>query len=338
MSIQPASAANACVAATANTRIGRNAGNTAGFCIGQGDTAPNAAYALVGSSITADGANEAATLGGTAVFGVNPGTNGVAQVQGRSAPGWGGNGAAYVGLATASVQLARVAIAADGTGTFFWEVLRADDNVIDRFDFLVAIAFQPTTSIVTDANTTVVANVSGNYAPIAATGGNALLSIPSFVLTQPEELRPIFTITNCATNLLYPFVSSVTGFNTGIAVANASKDPFGTINETGICRVFFYGTTAGGGIDPTPQSFTKSVPSGQVATFNLLFGGSEYGIQPVVGFQGYIIISCNFRWAHGFAFVSDPSNLQTAHGYLALILDTPGLLRATGATSEALDN
>jgi hypothetical protein len=328
VTIQPITTPSGCSSTLNNISTGSG---TAGFCVGQGAAAPNAAYAV--SGLNADGAGSFVAVSTTA-FGVV----GSAFVQGTTAPGWGGGGAAYTGLNT-TPRFARVTIAADGTGTYFWEVLRADDNVIDRFDFLVAIAFPPTTSIVTDANTSVVANVSGNFAPIAATGGNGFPSIPTFVLTQPEELRPIFTITNCATNLLYPFVSSVTGFNTGIAVANVSKDPFGTVNETGICRVFFYGTTAGGGIDPTPQSFSKSVPSGQVATFNLLFGGPEYGIQPVVGFQGYVIISCNFRWAHGFAFISDPSNLQTAHGYLALILDPPGLRRNTGATlAEALDN
>ncbi len=338
VSAQPITAAGNCAAGTAAGRIGRNTGNTSGFCIGQGDTAPNAAYAV--NNTNADGAVEGFAPATTFAFGIDAGTSGTALVQGSAALGFGATGAAYAGyggMATAP-RLVRVPVAADGSAVFFWEVLRADDNVIDRFDFIVAIAFTPTTSIVTDANTSVVANASGNFAPISTTGGNGFPSVPSFILTQPEELRPIFTITNCATNLLYPFVSSVPGFNTGIAVANVSKDPFNTVNETGICRVFFYGTTAGGGIDPTPQSFNRSVPSGQVATFNLLFGGPDYGIQPVVGFQGYIIISCNFRWAHGFAFVSDPSNLQTAHGYLALILDTPGLRRSTGAESEALDN
>ena len=317
----------------AGNRFPTNSGNTAGFCLGQGDSIGNAAFAYATTST--DGVGTGFTAAGTAAFVV---AGGAGIVQGSTALGWGGGGAAYTGLST-TVQYNAVPVAADGTATYFWEVLRADDNVIDRFDFLVAAVFTPTTSIVTDANTTVTANVSGNFAPIAATGGNGYPSIPSFVLSTPEDLKPIFTITNCATNLLYPFVSSVTGFNTGIAVANASKDPFGTVNETGICRVFFYGTTAGGGIDPTPQTFTKSVPSGQVATFNLLFGGPEYGVQPVVGFQGYIIISCNFRWAHGFAFVSDPSNLQTAHGYLALILDPVGIRRNTGAAAaEQLDN
>ena len=322
----------------ATNRFATNAANTAGFCLGQGDSIGNAAFAYATTST--DGVGEGFTAAGTAAFvPLSSSSISAGIVQGSTAPGFGGNGAAYGSLNRLTVQYNQVPVAADGTGTYFWEVLRADDNVIDRFDFLVAAVFAPTTSIVTDANTSVVANVSGNFAPIAATGGNGYPSIPSFVLSTPEDLKPIFSITNCATNLLYPFVSSVTGFNTGIAVSNVSKDPFGTINETGICRVFFYGTTAGGGVDPTPQTFTKSVPSGQVATFNLLFGGPEYGVQPVVGFQGYIIISCNFRWAHGFAFVSDPSNLQTAHGYLALILDPVGIRRNTGAAAaEQLDN
>ncbi|MBZ2184691.1 MAG: hypothetical protein K7J46_08250 [Bryobacter sp.] len=340
VSAQPVTAGAGCASGTAAGRIGRNADNSSGFCIGQGTDARNAAYAIDGAS--ADGAREGFAPLTTQAFTVNAGTGGVAAVQGSAAIGFAGPGAAYAGYSIPSIggiRLIRVPIAADGTGVFFWEVLRAEDNVLDRFDFIVAIAFTPTTSIVTDANTSVVANASGNFAPIQATGGNGYPSVPAFALQLPEEVRPIFTITNCATNLLYPFVSSVTGFNTGIAVTNASKDPFGTVNETGICRVFFYGTTAGGGVDPTPQAFNKSVPSGQVATFNLLFGGPDYGIQPVAGFQGYIIISCNFRWAHGFAFVSDPSNLQTAHGYLALILDAAGLRRSTGASvAEALDN
>ncbi len=305
---------------------------------GQGSAAPASAYAVSVASANGESSAGFTANSSTILYSTN------STVQGITAPGFANLGAAYNGINSgATAGYMQVTIASDGTGTFFWEVLRADDNTIDRLDFLVAIAFVPTTSIVTDANTSVVANVSGNYAPIATTGGNGYPSIPSFVLSSPEALKPIFTITNCATNLLYPFVSSVTGFNTGVAVANTSKDPFGTINETGICKVFFYGTTAGGGIDPTPQSFSKSLPSGQVATFNLLFGGPDYGIQPVVGFQGYIIISCNFRWAHGFAFISDPSNLQTAHGYLALILDPKNVAdilgRRTGAAAaEALDN
>lgn len=310
---------------------------------GQGLAAPGSAHLV--SSVDANGANTSGSDGVS--FNTSYVYNANGGVQGSTAPGWGGNGQAYKAVSSTAFQGAgavnfynAVTIASDGTGVAVWEVLRADDNVIDQLTFGVAIAFLPTTSIVTDANTSVTLNAAGNFAPIATTGGNAYPFVPSFILSTPEAPLPIATISNCATNLLYPFVTSVTGFNTGIAVANTSKDPFGTIQETGICRVFFYGTTTGGGIGDQVQPFTKSVPSGQVAVFNLLYGGPDYGIQPVAGFQGYVIISCNFRWAHGFAFISDPSNVLTAHGYLALILDikTSANQRATGSNAESLDN
>ncbi len=333
VSAQPVTTPSGCSSSVTN--IPTSSG--ASICVGQGIATRNAAFALTASA-SADGAVTGFSANTAYAF-VPASSN--ASVQGIDAIGWGGGvgtAAAYTGL-PGSVRMIRVPVAADGTGIFFWEVLRADDNVIDRFDFLVSAVFPPTTSIVTDANVSTAVSVSGNYAPIATPAALGS-SIPSFVL-DTEVPRVIFTIGNCATNLLYPFVSSVTGFNTGIAVANTSSDPFNTVNETGICRVFYYGTMAGGGVNPQPAPFSKAVPSGQVATFNLLFGGPEYGIQPVVGFQGYIIISCNFRWAHGFAFVSDPSNLQTAHGYLALILDptdSAGSRRRTNATAEQLDN
>lgn len=315
--------------------------------IGQGTNAPGSAYAVSGTD-----ANGATALTFAPVSSSSTSSfTGAGSVQGSLAPGFGPSpynavGHAYSspsGMST-SVRYGQVTIGSDGTGTYVWEVLRADDNAIDRLDFLVAIRFAPTTTIVTDI-TAVDAFVSGNYAPIVAPDPTVLNSstIPSFVLS-PEDRKRIFTIGNCATNLLYPFVSSVTGFNTGMAIANTSKDPFATANESGVCLVNFYGDAAGGAVDPPQQKTSKAIPAGKVATFNLLFGNAEWGITPVAGFQGYIIVQCNFRWAHGFAFISDPSNLQTAHGYLALILDPNGLggsqlRRATGApVAEQLDN
>lgn len=310
------------------------------FVLGQGTNAPGSAYAVAGTDSNGATALDFAPVGTSSAFA------GSGSVQGSTAPGWTVAGAAYTGPGTMStaVRYGQVTIASDGTGTYVWEVLRADDNAIDRMDFLVAIRFSPTTTIVTDISA-VDAFVSGNYAPIVAPDPTVLNSstIPSFVLS-PEDRKKIFTIGNCATNLLYPFVSSVTGFNTGMAIANTSKDPFGTANESGVCLVNFYGDAAGGAVDPPQQKTSKAIPAGKVATFNLLFGNADWGITPVAGFQGYIIVQCNFRWAHGFAFISDPSNLQTAHGYLALILDPNGLggsqlRRNTGApVAEQLDN
>ncbi len=310
--------------------------------IGQGANAPGSAYAVSGTD--SNGAT-ALTFSPLSTSSTSSFTGG-ATTQGSTAPGWTVAGAAYTSPTgmTTTVRYAQVSIASDGTGTFVWEVLRADDNAIDRLDFLTAIRFSPTTTIVTDI-TAVDSFVSGNYAPIVTPDPANLntSTIPSFVL-DPEDRKRNFTIGSCATNLLYPFVTSVVGFNTGIAISNTSKDPFGTVNESGICLVNFYGDAAGGAVDPPQQRTSKAVPAGKVALFNLQFGGSEWGITPVNGFSGYIIVQCNFRWAHGFAFISDPSNLATAHGYLALVLDPNGLggaqlRRTTNApVAEQLDN
>jgi hypothetical protein len=53
------------------------------------------------------------------------------------------------------------------------------------------------------------------------------------------------------------------------------------------------------------------------------------------GFQGYIIAQCRFRFAHGFAFISDYGNNKTAQGYLALIMDK-AIYRADVSSSENL--
>lgn len=312
---------------TANSPNGSSAPNVS---IGQGTEAPGSAIGLAGSD--ANGLVEGLP-GASSFYRSHP-----FPIQGSTAPGFATAGAAYTGFGGLNRTTA-LTVNSDGTAIYTWEVLRAEDNIIDRLDFLVQAAYLPTTTIVTDASTNAIARVSGNFAPIATAGGNGFPYVPSFVLSQPLDERTIFQITNCATNLLYPYVTSVTGFNTGIAVANTSSDPFGTINETGICRVNYYGVVDNGSVNAPVAVFSKAVPSGQVAAFNLRFGGPDWGVQPVNGFTGYIIIQCNFRWAHGFAFVSDSGNLFTAHGYLALILDPPGLGRATGAVNaEALDN
>jgi hypothetical protein len=41
------------------------------------------------------------------------------------------------------------------------------------------------------------------------------------------------------------------------------------------------------------------------------------------GFAGYMIASCNFQWAHGFAFVTDTLSDRTM-GYLALVIPDRG--------------
>jgi hypothetical protein len=71
----------------------------------------------------------------------------------------------------------------------------------------------------------------------------------------------------------------------------------------------------------------------------VLSSGGANGIDAVPGFQGYIIATCRFQYAHGFAFITDGpiGQAQVAEGYLALVMDE-GIGSRTGSQSEVLSH
>src|SRR5207248_11308694 len=110
---------------------------------------------------------------------------------------------------------------------------------------------------------------------------------------------------------LFPFVTNQAGFDTGIAIANTSTDPFGTGPQSGTCQLnWFSGATS------PPPITSANVASG--ATYTNLASIA------VPGFQGYMIAICQFQYAHGFAFISDLGARNLAMGYLALVIPDPG--------------
>jgi hypothetical protein len=172
-----------------------------------------------------------------------------------------------------------------------------------------------TANTVTASTTPMTAAVS--FAPIGST------QFPNFVIGPSTTTTSLSTFTQCTTSLLFPFVTNQLGFDTGLAIANTSSDPFGSNGATaqaGTCTLNFYGAGA-----PSPSNVvTPSVPSGTVYTSVLS--------SVAAGFQGYIIAQCNFQYAHGFAFVTDGvgANGGLSQGYLAgVIPDTNQLKRTT---------
>jgi hypothetical protein len=123
------------------------------------------------------------------------------------------------------------------------------------------------------------------------------------------------------TTLLFPFVSSQAGFDTGIAITNTSLDTVGTTPQSGTCAINYFGTVSGGGAVPPPQTTNAPVPGGGQLVFILSTGGS-LGITGAPGFQGYLMVTCNFQYAHGFAFITDGpiGTASVGTSYLALIV------------------
>jgi hypothetical protein len=158
-----------------------------------------------------------------------------------------------------------------------------------------------------------------NPTPSAVAAGNSVAGTPSITIgnttfnngssgTQGE-------LTTCNTTLLFPYILNTGGYDTGIALTNASSVPGTTVAEAGTCSMTFYGNGA-----PTTNPYvTASIPAGTVNTFTVSSIAS--------GFQGYAIAVCNFQNGHGFAFITDgygQPGRGLSQGYLAIITQSNG--------------
>jgi hypothetical protein len=220
-----------------------------------------------------------------------------------------------------------------GAGTLVYEVMSSDPNAVETIDIPVFVAFASNAAGLGTATGTL------SFAPISTVGTATTGPIPRFVETATPT--NIFVINPCRTNLLFPFVTNQSGFDTGIAISNTSLSTgagFDTVGQSGPCRINYYGGTPNGGAAPPAQTTTSSIPAGGQVTFVVSSGGTN-GIVGTPGFQGYIIAGCDFQYAHGFAFISDGpiGSARVAEGYLALVMDA-ALPSRTGFTSESLGN
>ena len=79
---------------------------------------------------------------------------------------------------------------------------------------------------------------------------------------------------------------------------------------------------------PMPETATSSeIQGGEQMTFTLSAGNPVWEIDPTPDFQGFLVIMCEFQFAHGYAFITDgAAGIPTlAQGYLALVLQFDGL-------------
>ena len=113
----------------------------------------------------------------------------------------------------------------------------------------------------------------------------------------------VIEINDCTTTLLFPFVTNQLGYNTGLAITNAS-------DGKGYCTIEYSGSLSGGGDAPDDMKTPEPVEGGAQWVNTLS------NIAP--GFQGYITASCEFRDAHGFAFITAGDPPALAQGYLAV--------------------
>jgi len=276
---------------------------------------------------------------------------------------------------SASVGSTSVAQIYNGTGTqaeAVWEVLNTDPNSDETFSFNVYVTYAGSQSATAAAG---VGQVFLGYAPSPNTNFTGLTSpftaaqaaqawgssvpIPRFV--DPTSAGNFVSFNLCQTVLLWPYVTSATGFNTGIAVSNTSMDPGAPVSnpsttgfnpdialsntsrdavapprggataQSGTCTMYVYGhDDTGAALSATPF-VTPTIVAGDTYAAELtdMFSGT-------IVQAGYIFGVCNFEYAHGYAAVSDNQLANFVTSYLALVVTPPsGFQLSRGVAGES---
>ena len=218
-----------------------------------------------------------------------------------------------------------------------WEVINTQPTVNESLVFPVYIGYSNVTQTFPPAPTT--GTVTMTYAPTptngafsASSGGTASTTnqfIPRFADTSTGS-STFFTINLCETTLLFPYVTTVTGFDTGIEIANTTTDPFKTTNQQGTCTLNWYQGTNNPAATVTPVIATGTIYVNNASATGL--AGQ--------GFNGYMIATCNFQLAHGAAIITDLGVQHILSAYLALVVPTGTASRniLSNGTPENLNN
>ncbi len=161
------------------------------------------------------------------------------------------------------------------------------------------------------------ATAKGTLAPIGGT------SVVRFA--DNGDSAQAFATNICSTTLLFPYVTTDAGFDTGLAISNTTADPsqYGTANQVGSCSLNPYGEYSSGATVPAAGT-SPEIAAGRTWAFSLtdsaVFDGAGLGS----GFNGYLIAVCDFQLAHGYAFISTyglSGANAVANGYLALVVE-----------------
>jgi len=175
---------------------------------------------------------------------------------------------------------------------------------------------------VTTTNAPIGVALTGTRIPDTSTG------YPTFAQADLGPLT-IGNIISPTTILLVPYAGADLGFDTGIALANTTTDPFGGAASggasaaSGAVTVSLYGRTATGAT-PTVVSLTTSAtvrPGSGLDSSGILQSGSTWTVllselRTAAGqtgsFTGYFFIQVPFLDAHGASFISDFRSFTSA--------------------------
>ena len=263
------------------------------------------------------------------------------------------------GPITAANQPLQPVTITNGSGLVVYEILFTDVYTLEYVDVPFVVSYAANLSGNSPfglPQPTQVATYATGFAPFystsAATLASGSLPVPRFVFTGAAT--NLFGVVKCSCNMLFPYVTQAPGYDTGIAIANTTADPYGTTPQQGSIEFWYYGTLTNGGAAPGTQCTNTASPGtcpgttvvagGQVLTYTLYNGSAQWGLDNRgAGFTGYLIAQAQFQYCHAFAFIgglgggpaANSSTNGLSEGYLALILDG-AIAPRTGLYNESL--
>ncbi|MGA9108535.1 MAG: hypothetical protein WB359_24590, partial [Bryobacteraceae bacterium] len=242
-------------------------------------------------------------------------------------------------------------VSGTGTSEAIWEVVQTLPNTIENYDFGVYVTFpnNVTPSQGISATLSYAPTPTAPFSAAAAGVASSTLTIPRFAIAAASSGTPFLNINLCTTALLFPYVTTAflvpgqSGFDTGISIANTTQDPFGTVNQSGTCTMYWYGGTPGATTAATPPAPTVLGAGGVGSSVPIIYGTTALTLasQSVpADWSGYMIALCNFQYAHGYASVTDVGVRNIMASYLALVITDRTSSTSVGlyGFAEALNN
>jgi hypothetical protein len=212
-----------------------------------------------------------------------------------------------------------VGLDGSGNGYVVYELKNGDPFRPQELGIPIIIWWEPDTA--DDKPAIGSGQIVATFGPLSDEGEAGNFPKPRFVDTGGDPFTFVSVI-RCSTTLLFPFVSNRFGFDTGFAVSNTSMDWKGTEPQRGRCMIHYIGNTGDAPDSMPDDDITSIIEGGEQATWTLSMGNPVWEINGAPDFQGFVVVMCEFQYAHGYAFITDATSAipNFAQGYLALVM------------------
>ncbi len=217
-------------------------------------------------------------------------------------------------------------------------ILASSLTAVENLEVDISAISVSSTATVTSASTITVTSTLSPICDTIITDTGVPTTANGYPCFAQADNGPVTIVNIVPTNttMLMPYAAVIPPFDTGLAVANTSADPFGgtggggAVPSAGTLRLDFFPTASTGGAG-TPFSLTTSATvrpgaglssDGSLAagaTWTVLFSQLLSAAGQTGNFIGYVFIQANFLNGHGTATISDFRTYSLTSNVLVLL-------------------